>query len=57
DYKVLLKASITKYFNSKIKILYSYNTSTKKLISYDNITKVKLKATYIKSKSLSRAIY
>ena len=57
DYKVLPKASVTKYFNPEIRALYSYNASAKELISYDNVAEAKLKATYIKSKGLSRAMY
>ncbi|KAH6661718.1 glycosyl hydrolases family 18-domain-containing protein [Halenospora varia] len=57
DYKVLPKAGITKYFDPKIGVLYSYNASTKELISYDNVAKAKLKATYIKSNGLGGAIY
>lgn len=57
DYKVLPKAGVTEYFDPEIRALYSYNTSAKELISYDNVAEAKLKATYIKSKGLGRAMY
>ena len=54
---MLPKASVTKYFNSKAEASYSYNAFANELISYDNIAEVKLKASYIESKGLSRVIY